>query len=125
MQSKQSTPIMINGIHINATLDTSAKTGLVCLLNNAPLLAIANHSSHAVPPEYLTRLQSDIQTIAFTFGNLLTELAFAVADDDNEHISQDSFYQFAQVVGELLPFLTTLADNLNSPITYPILNQLA
>lgn len=114
MQTHTPIPLIINGIHINAQLDTSAATGLVGLLQNAPLLAIANHSSAALPltAHEISRLQSDIQTTADFLGDVLTALSFA-AWEENEHITPYILATYAATIGELLPFLTRLSENLH------------
>lgn len=114
MQNQSSIPLFINGIHINAQLNTSAATGLASLLQNAPLLAIANHSSAALPltAHEISRLQSDIQTTADFLGNVLTALSFA-AWEENEHITPYILATYAAIIGELLPFLTRLSENID------------
>lgn len=112
MQNQSSISLFINGIHINAQLNTSAATGLASLLQNAPLLAIADHYSYPMPRQCVSRLQSDIQHTANVFGDVLTALSFA-AHDDCEHITPSIVADFAMTVGELLPFLTRLSENIN------------
>ena len=113
MQTQPSTPtIIINGIQIHAELNTSAATGLLSLFQNTPLLAIINHSNAAMPPEYVSRLQSDIQTTADFLGDTLTAMSFAV--------TPSILANYAMIMGELLPFLTRLSENLNyRPKIYP------
>lgn len=120
MQTQPQNPtIIINGIQIHAELNTSAATGLLGLFQNAPLLAIINHSNAAVPPECVSRLQSDIQTTADFLGDTLTAMGFAVMDE-NEHITPYILATYAAMMGELLPFLTRLSENLNyCPKIYP------
>ena len=120
MQTQPATPtIIINGIQIHAELNTSAATGLLSLFQNTPLLAIINHSNAAMLPEYVSRLQSDIQTTADFLGDTLTAMSFAVMEE-NEHITPSILANYAMIMGELLPFLTRLSENLNyRPKIYP------
>lgn len=121
MQNQSSNKIIINQTEINAILDTSASTGLVGLLKNAHLLAIANQSSSAVPPESISMLHSYIETTAVTLGDTLNALSFVVANgkygNATEYITPLLLADFAAVVGELLPYLVELGTSLNaSPI---------
>lgn len=114
MQTHTPIPLIINGIHINAQLDTSAQTGLTSLFSNAAFVSLVNNAPEhrfSLPLETVSRLQSDIQTTADVLSDTLTALSFAVLDDC-EHITPQIFASYAATVGELLPFLNFLSNEL-------------
>lgn len=104
-------------------LNSYHKTGLASLFSNLPLLAIANErlSDCEIDPRASSLLRSDIQSASLTLSDTLTALSFVLGDVLNDtvtkaevasHITPQLVAEFAALVGELLPVLHEVSDNI-------------
>lgn len=140
MQSKQSTPISMNGVHEN-TFNTSdiqttihitispntllpnqptphiytqlnqyGYSGLMGLLQNAHLLALHNHRTK-LHPYVASYMQSCVEATANTLGDAFYVLCTLQADN-HESITPQLLADFGAMMGELLPYLSHLSAEL-------------
>lgn len=103
----------------NLQLNNYHKTDLAILLSNAPLLAMLQQANQQIHSRDANFLLSSIESASITLGNMLSAVSLALMDKSapaSEYITPYIFTSFAATVGEVLPILQSLSNDIHASI---------